>query len=648
MSTKKLVEETLPLRQISFESAREKSIRSNHINTLHIWWARKPLIASRAVILASLLNNPRNEEKRRSLLNFLTSFSTWEKTSDPAFSKKANNMIMADYNCKVPKILDCFAGGGNIPFEALRLGADVYASDLNPVAVIIELSTLVYPQKYGKSASPRTEQKSLEGSAKTIPNILAHDVAIWGKWVLNEATKELSKFYPLDLKNNEPLAYLWARTVKCQNPACGAEIPLLTTLWLSQRSGEGAVALKIIRDKKNKKVDFRVVRGSLIDFDPSEGTMKLGAIECPVCKQAAKGAYLRREAIAGRMGQRLVCVISINRAGGSGKIYSVPEPNEEVAFQNAKKAFIKLDTSIQKFLPNEPIPRPPVSLAQNGDRGFFVHLQVVNYGLTKWGDLFNSRQALALVTFVSKVRLAYELILKETNDKEYAKAVSTYLAVAIDRLADFCSTLCILNTTGGRGVVHTFGRHALVMNWAYAETNPLNSVCANWQSAIDSAVNVIESATMDKEAVVFQGTAKKLPFEDKFFDVIITDPPYYDAVPYSDLSDFFYVWLKRSIGYLYPDLFMTPSTPKIPEIIQNTTLLRRVSQISENKEPMIKDKADFERDLTEALHEINRVLKQDGIGSIVFAHKTTSAWETLINALLSSGLTVTASVAITY
>jgi adenine-specific DNA methylase len=638
-----LVEETLPLREISIESAREKSIRHGHINTLHIWWARKPLIASRAIILASLIKNPGDEKERRKLLNFLVNFCTWEKSNDSTFIEKANQMLLADAKGETPKFLDCFAGGGNIPFEALRIGCDVYALDLNPVAVLIELCTLVYPQKYGKPSTLRTSQKSLQGSGKVIPNLLLHDVEKWGNWVLRETTKEISRFYPSTRNTHIPIAYIWARTIKCPNPACGTEIPLLTQLWLSKRGGEGAFALKLVPDKKNKKVEVQIARGRLIDFDPSKGTMRMGAVECPVCKQAARGGYLRREAIAGRMGQRLVCVMSARKEREIGKTYTVPKREDEEAYEAATRTLNKLKASVQKLLPDEMIPRPPSTLAKDGDRGFYVHLQVVNYGLLRWGDLFNSRQALALVSFANKVKEAYNLILQETGDKEYAKAVSTYLGLAVDRLADFCSTLCILNSTGGRGVVHTFGRHALVMDWAYAETNPINPIGANWQAAIKAATETISAATMGKYARVFQGSATHLPFQDGFFDAIVTDPPYYDAVPYSDLSDFFYVWLKRTIGHLYPDLFATPSTPKVPEIIQNSSLLRRVSATSDSKDPMIKDKAAFELELTKALHEINRVLKPDGIGNIVFAHKTTSAWETLINALLSSGLTVTAS-----
>ncbi|GFP19858.1 hypothetical protein HKBW3S03_01362, partial [Candidatus Hakubella thermalkaliphila] len=260
--------------------------------------------------------------------------------------------------------------------------------------------------------------------------------------------------------------------------------------------------------------------------------------------------------------------------------------------------------------------------------------RVQRYGMLKWGDLFNPRQKLALITFAEKVRQAYRKMLSEGLEEGYAKAVVSYLALGVDRLADFGSVLCVLNVTGGRGVVHTFGRQALPMAWDYIESNPFNPVAAGWPTACEKNEKWIQHAsqTAYTPAIVTQSSATSLPYGDNFFDAVITDPPYYDNVPYSYLSDFFYVWLKRTIGDLYPDLFSTPLTPKSKEIVAYT-----------NERSWEEAKEHFEANLKKSFQEIYRVLKPDGIATIVYTHKSTSGWETLINSLLDSGLVVKAS-----
>jgi adenine-specific DNA methylase len=650
-SDRRLIEEALPLKEISFEAAREKSIRHGHISTLHIWWARRPLVACRAAVLGSLIRDPGDERERRSLVDFLVRFCKWEASNDPELKSKARTLVISSNKGEAPKVLDCFAGGGAIPLEALRVGCDTTALELNPVAVLIELCSLVYPQKYGNSFEIRTHQRNMEGEAKTtIPNRLAYDVERWGKWVLTEARKEIAQFYPADPDGKIPVAYIWARTVKCQNPACAADVPLVRQLWLSKADN---VSLRISVRKRERRVRFEIAEGKRIDFDPNVGTMRMGSVECPICKHAAKGTYLRSEASANRFGQKLMAVV-LTSEKTSGKYFRTANQADETTFDMARQAIARKTRETKKstgqdvwrFIPNEPIPRPEVGSRPGQLDPFYVHMQIVNYGMSTFGDLFNERQRLSLGTFAEKVREIYSRILAECGDEEYAKAVTTYLAFLVDRLADRNSALCFWNSSRLH-TSNTFGRQVLQMAWDYAEINPLAGSSGNFGDSVKWISDVIENNppfSNSSRVRVVQGTATRLPFADAEFDSIVTDPPYYDAVPYSDLSDFFYVWLKRTVGDLYPHLFSTPLSIKGPEIIQNSSLLRRVqNSLPNSSHGQIKDRLFFEQEMTKALQEMNRVLKPHGICTVVFAHKTMSAWESLIDALLRAGLTVVSS-----
>lgn len=643
-SHKRLVETIFPLREISLEAAREKSIRHGHISTLHLWWARKPLVACRAAILETFVNQPSDFAEQQRLIRTIIEICKWEESTNANLIQKARELILKNNGNQAPKVLDCFAGGGSIPLEALRVGCDAYASELNPVAVLLNLCTSVYPQKYGRPSGIKGSQKGLSDDNISVENRLSHDVEKWGKWVADEASKELKSFFSSKDKEKIPVVYVWARTVKCKNSACKAEIPLLQQAWLAKRS-KRKVALLLKPDKGKRRVDFFLKEGPHLKVNDFPVTMKKGTVECPVCKQASKGDYLREEALAGRMGERLVAVIS-KPSGRSGKEYRLANKDdlEQFAAAECKLHAILDDHNQQSLVPNELVPRPP-SRGQGLDP-FFVHLQVVNYGMTSWGDMFNSRQKLALITFIAKVKRAYLNMIEEGYDQEYAKAITTYLALTVDRLADYDSNLCTWSITR-ETIRETIGRPAIGMSWSYVELNPLSGSTGNWGGAIEWILKVIEhcSKTSDKPGQVFHASATKLPFESEFFDAVITDPPYYDNIPYSDLSDFFYVWLKRSIGSLYPELFSTNSTPKSLEILQNTTLLRRLGSVdtSEKFSSLIKNAVFFESKLAEALTEVRRVLKTDGTFAIIFAHKTTVAWEALISALLKSGFCVSAS-----
>lgn len=629
MTAKSFIESDFPVKEVSDESAREKNIRHGHISTLHIWWARRPLASSRASIYAALTPEPKDEEERLKRAQFISNLSKWENSLNKALIERAREEILKANNGKPPKVLDPFAGGGSIPLEALRLGCETYASDLNPVAVLIEKCTLEYPQKYGRK---KVKASNFLGEGEINP--LLEDVKKWGEWVLGEARKEIGKFYPSEKDGSIPVGYIWARTVKCQNPACGAEIPLVRQTWLAKKENK-KVAYKVI--PKGNKVEFKIENvplnwkctGKNCSCKYCKGTVSRAKVICPCCGSGLSDKEVRKQFQEGKAGQRMVAVV-LHHPKRQGKTYRIATEKDLEIFKGAEKYLEKKRQELLDEWEFEPVPdeemntEDPNTVAGRG------------YGFKKWGDLFNSRQRLELITFVEKVRQAHEkMVDKDTKKEEYVKAVVSYLALGVDRLVDFGSTLCTWNYTGGRGVGHTLTKQALPMVWDYPESNPFNPEAAGWITACVKNEKWIEHACQSSSnpATVTQLSVTSLPYPDNYFDAVITDPPYYDNVNYAELSDFFYVWLKRTIGDLYPELFATPLVPKTEEIVQNP-----VRHGNEKKAKQF-----FEDMITKAFQEIYRVLRPKGIVCIVFAHKSTEAWETIINALLNSGLYLTAS-----
>jgi adenine-specific DNA methylase len=638
MEDKRLIEVDFPLKEVSQESVREKNIHHGHISTLHIWWARRPLAASRATIFAALIPAPEDRDELRKKLKFVAELSKWESSVNKRVIESARKEIRDFFGGKTPKVLDCFAGGGAIPLEALRLGCETYALEYNPVAVLILKAVLEYPQMFAK--------QNIEVGLHSANSRLLEDVRKWSEWVLEEAKKEIGKFYPPDHDGSLPVSYIWARTVKCKNPSCGAQIPLMRQFWLSKKEGN-KVALRMIVDKKNKKVDFKIVQGKEIDFDPSIGTTRQATALCPVCESGVDGRTIRKETKDGKTGQRLIAVVLYGSQ--KGKSYRVANDQDLAVFEASKQY---LEKKIENWrwdfnpIPDEPIPTPDRKQPDVNVKYFFNFAPIVLYSIYRWGDLFNSRQKLALVTFVEKVKLAYQTMIKEGYDAEYAKVIATYLAIGVDRLANRNSMFNIWNVFAEK-TEQIFLRQALPIVWDYAEINPLDPHAQGWTKQfyyILSPLGTLSSISSICPSVV-QGTATQLPYPNDFFDAIVTDPPYYDNVPYADLSDFFYVWLKRSVGDLYLDLFSTPLTPKTQEIIQNVSLLRGTSKRTalKNSNLVVKSKNFFENMITKSFKEIHRVLKFNGLAVIVFAYKSTEAWETIINSLLTSGLVLTAS-----
>jgi putative DNA methylase len=603
-NSRRFIEESFPVKEVSVESAREKNIRQGHISTLHIWWARRPLASSRATNYAALIPAPERIEEWHKTRQFIIDFSKWENSLNQNMIQKAREDILKANDGKPPKVLDPFAGGGAIPLEALRLGCEVYASDYNPVATLILKCTLEYPQKYGKAKNVKGNDWT--GVEKTI-NPLLEDVKMWGNWVLEEAKKEIGRFYPLEQDGSIPVAYIWARTIPCQNPACGADIPLMRQYWLAKKSHKNVSLFPYV---VGKEVIFKIVGDGYEpmpkNFNPEKGTVSRAVATCLVCGGVVDDKTTRHLFLEGKAGQRMVAVVT-NKAGRIGKGYRTTTPNDTKMFE-ASEEYLKSKRS--QLMDNWGIdPVPDESLPPN------------------------TRQKLAMITFVDKVKIAFRTMLENGYDNERAKIILTFLALGVDRLADFGSSLCMLNPTGGRGVVHTFGRQTLQMVWDYAESNPFLEEAAGWSTACEKNEKWIlyASQTRDESAATKQASSIVLPYPNNFFDAIFTDPPYYDNVPYSYLSDFFYVWLKRTIGDLYPELFSTPLTPKKEEIVVYDNM------------PGGKTEANhyFESMLNTTFKEIHRVLKPGGIVTVVYAHTSTEGWETLVNSLLDSSLVIT-------
>lgn len=649
---RRLIEDFIPIREISSQAAREKSIRKGHISTLHLWWARRPLVAARAAVFAALVPAADTPEKRKALRQETIDLCRWE--AGEATIKRAREQILAAQRDRLnlpgdtplsevppPKVLDMFAGGGAIPLEALRLGCETHAVELNPVAHIIQLCTLVYPQKYGQR--------------------LAEDVEKWGNWVIEKVRAEIGDLYPqielrgfreqgaqeqgageqeaiqLDLlsaspaknllspKKLTPVAYLWTRTVQCPNPACGAAVPLARQTWLCKKKNK-YVALKVSPNYETKRVEFQVVEAKSekeLGFDPAGGSSR-GNSTCRHCGTTVGVKYVKSEGMADRIGQQLMAIVCTTE-GKKGKTYLsaseylqyVPEEEE------IKSRLDKLCAETELKVPNEPLP-------EYGVLGF----RVQPYGLLKWSDLFTSRQLLALMTFVKWVRLAYKEMLRQGYEEELGKAIATYLGLLINRVADRASTLCQYDPNPKQsGVNHTFSRQALPMMWDFGEGCPVGESSGSAKSSLPWLVDFLQRETScGKPAACQRRSAMSLPLESESLDAVITDPPYFDSVPYADLADFFYVWLKRSLGHLYPEHFSGRLTPKKKEAIMEP---------SRHGGDKAKAAKAYEEMMHQAFCEASRVLKPGCMMVVVYAHKTTAGWATLIDSLRRAGFAIT-------
>ncbi|CAD5985355.1 DUF1156 domain-containing protein [Planktothrix agardhii 1806] len=637
---RRLIEDFIPIREISAESAREKSIRKGHISTLHLWWARRPLVAARAAVFASLVAAPETHQKRTALKQFMIDLCKWE-TGTPTLEKARKQILEAQKvrlnlpentpldEVPPPKVLDMFAGGGAIPLEALRLGCETYAVDLNPVAHIIELCTLVYPQKYGKN--------------------LADEVEKWGNWVIEKVRDEIGDLYPeirvgeiliseseqLDLFTQSqpkqlslaqtltPVAYLWTRTVKCPNPSCGATVPLVRQTWLCKKSKK-YVALQVIPNYDTKKVEFKVFESTTengLGFDPSSGSTRGNSI-CRHCGTTVPSKpYIQDQGKAGKIGQQLMAIVCTTD-GEKGKTY---------LSGTTYKHYLPDDFAIAKRL-EKIVEETGISTPDEPVKVWSGVFNAPLYGLDKFEKLFSPRQLLSLMTFVKWVKLAHQEILQQGYEEELAKAIVTYLGIMCNKLTDRGSTICRWDNLRDLAS-NTFSRQALPMVWDFAENNFLGNASGNVNNALSWILQFIRQESYNNNSgLVQRASSMALPIESNTLDAVITDPPYFDSVPYADLSDFFYVWLKRSIGHLYKEHFSSQLTPK-----KNEATMEPSRHGGDKK----KAASAYEDMMHQAFCEANRVLKEAGMMVVVYAHKTTAGWSTLIDSLRRAKFTIT-------
>jgi ribA/ribD-fused uncharacterized protein len=657
---RRLIEVDLPIKRISAHARREKSIRHGHISTLHIWWARRPLAACRAVICAALWPDPEDrlcppsflqtararmldwtslerqrllsetsrvrfeaarkepalfenpEQVRGALLDFIADFANWDNSGTREYLDTSRALTQAAHEAlggipgTRPLVVDPFAGGGSIPLESLRIGADAFASDLNPVAVLLNKVVLEYIPKYGDT--------------------LAADVRKWGDQIGAQAETELARFYPKDPDGAIPVTYLWARTVRCEGPDCGAEIPLLRSLWLVKKSRR-SVALRIDADGKRKRVDFSILP-SAKPSDVGKGTCSGGSATCPVCGYTTPVESVRIQLTAKRGGARdarLIAVVT-DRPGGRGQSFRAPIQQDLEAVRSAE---IELERRARAS-------KDALSLVPNGHinhlRGFF---NIVLYGITEWGDIFSPRQALALATLVRLVRDLPILQGNDSDDPRYREALKTCLALVIDRVAVRCTANCIWDATTGC-IMQVFNQgQSLPARWEFAEMSPSIDTGSGWATSIDYTIKVMEHvAAITHEGRVQCASATDHPLPTDSAQAIITDPPYYAAIPYADLSDFFFSWLKRSLVGHHDDLLKPDLTEKTRELV---SLAHRAAMYRE------KDNQWFEDQMSLACAEARRVCEPSGLSVMVFANKETAAWEAMLASLINAGWVVTAS-----
>jgi putative DNA methylase len=642
---RRLAEVDFPIAEVSRQAAREKSIRHGHPSTLHLWWARRPLAACRAVLMGLLLPDPcdplcpeefkrearrlvgrvrgvgdSDEALRRSLLGFIADFSNWDNSANPAFLEVARGLVRAAYPEGPPLVVDPFAGGGSIPLEALRVGCEAFASDLNPVACLILKVLLEDIPRYGPQ--------------------LAEELRRVGAEIKARAERELADLYLRDPDGATPIAYLWARTVRCEAPDCGAEIPLVRSFWLCKKANRRRALRYKVENGRPPRVDFEVFEPKT-EKDVPAGTVARAKAKCVVCGAVLSPERVRAQLAAQRGGADVVVDERGRRIGGArllavvtlrpdeqGRQYRLPTERDYEAVRKAQARFQAILEEWERGgkqglcpVPDEPL--PPV-----GTLGF----RVQRYGMLQWGDLFTARQKVALVTLARLVRELPPLV---------PQAVRLAMALVVNRCADRLSTVCRWNLPGQK-IEGTFSRQALPIVWDFAEVNPFSDATGGYDGALEWVAEVIEAwpGSPRGQAQIADATAHPLP--DDAATIWFTDPPYYDAVPYADLSDFFFVWLKRALpGHpllrdpLDPG---NPLTPKTAEIVQNEAV--RVNG-------QVKDRAFFEDGMARAFREGRRVLQDDGIGAVVFAHKTTEGWEALLSGLIRAGWTVTGSWPIT-
>ncbi len=678
---KKLIEVALPLDDINAAAAREKSIRHGHPSTLHLWWARRPLAAARAVLFAQLVNDPgyqreigfgvnkkEAEIKREALFQIIRDLVKWENTNNEEVLNRARAAIWESWRetChlnrnhpqaqelfdpeKLPAFHDPFAGGGSIPLEAQRLGLEAYASDLNPVAVMINKAMIEIPPKFAghKPIGPLPQGENQGNLMEDWPGAsgLAEDVRRYGHWMREEAFKRIGHLYPQveitseivkDRPDLKPLlgqkltviAWLWARTVKSPNPAfTGVDVPITSTFVISSKEGKEVFVEPVV---EVSSIRFQVRLGELTP-EARSGTKASGRganFQCLFSGSPISADYIRQAAQGGRMGSMLMALVA---EGPTGRVYLEPSA---VQVEAAKRA--------------EPTWRPDVQFFKDA-----LGFRIGNYGFTTWSDFFTPRNLVALETFSDLVIEARRRALQDaaatgmTNDdvplseggsgaRAYSEALSVFLACGVSRAADYWSSNAIWESGGGF-IAHVFTRNALPMVWDYPEGNPFSQSSGCWEkTCIDWICRVVQCLPARGFGQAAQADAKTQSASQG--RVVSTDPPYYDNIGYADLSDFFYVWLRRSMRDIFPSLFATVAVPKSDELV-STPGRHGGREAAETF---------FLRGMTNAIRNIASNCHPAFPVSIYYAFRqsetseagtTSTGWETFLDAILKAGVII--------
>lgn len=645
---KKLIEVALPLEAINAESAREKSIRHGHPSTLHLWWARRPLAAARAAIWSSLVDDPsehpeqfpteeeQNKERQR-LFAILEKLVKWENSNDPEILDAAKAEILRSTGNNPPPLLDPFAGGGAIPLEAQRLGLEAHAHDLNPVAVMINKAMIEIPPKFAGQAPVNPDARARLDAADgwTGAKGLAEDVRYYGEWMKQQAFKKIGHLYPkvkvpaaLGCGEATVIAWIWARTVKCPNPACGCEMPLVRSFVLSKKKGKEAWIEPIFENGKTRYSVHHEGKPAI------EGTVSRKGAVCACCGTPVEFPYIREQGKAGKIGNHLCAIVA---EGNNSRIYLSADSEQILAAQVRKP----------EECPDAVLPHNP--------RDF----KTPNYGMTYFSDLFTNRQLTALATFSELVSEAQKqaevdavaaglannhIALSEggTGARAYGEAVGVYLAFVIDKMTDYHSSICSWHSSKEL-IRNTFGRQAIPMVWDYAEANPFSDSAGCFDNMLEWVF---------KSASLFPATANG---DVRQFDaqsdcglrniMVSTDPPYYDNIGYADLSDFFYVWMRQALKHTYPNLFRTMLVPKAEELV--ATPYRFDGSVEKARDF-------FEDGMLHTCQQIHQYAREDIPVTIYYAYKqsdtdtgeneaktASTGWETMLSAVIQAGFAIT-------
>ena len=648
---RRLAEVDFPIAEVSRHAAREKSIRHGHPSTLHLWWARRPLASSRAVLLALLLPDPLDPhcpdafkrqarailgavrqppaddaELRAALLRFIGEFANWDLAAHSTCLRVGRELVRAAHGEEAPLVVDPFAGGGSIPLEALRLGCEAFASDLNPVACLILKVMLEDIPRHGPG--------------------LAEKLRRAGGEIRDAAARELADLYPADPDGATPIAYLWARTVRCEAPQCGAELPLLRSFWLCRKpKRKRALRYRVERRPEGPPVVRFEVFTPAADGEVPGGTVARARAACLCCGAVLAPERVREQLAAQRGGAdavfdaegrrtggaRLTAVVTL-RADAPGRHYRLAGEADYAAVRRAQERLAALLGEWERGGKQGLCPVPDEPTPAGGGSGAGRAFSVQRYGMLRWADLFSARQKMALVTLGG-------LISRGKQDIRSDSVADPLLGIAVNKTADLGNALAPWKPDA-ECPVHLLARQAIGMAWDFCESVPPGDSSGSFASAYRRSADALDSVRADLNGVgqTQPADATDHPLPDESASVWFTDPPYYDAVPYADLSDFFLVWLKRTLpGHpLLRDPFDAdnPLSPKTREAVQDET---------KRQDGRPKDRRWFEETMARAFAEGRRMLAEHGVGSVVFAHKTTEGWEALLAGMIRGGWTITGS-----